>query len=278
MPKCLKYSGGIANYEARTYPGMKRKIIVAGNWKMNVSYDEALRLTGAFGKEVSSSNNMEVVVCPPAPYIPSIVQQFEMGNQNISVGGQNCHHEQKGAYTGEVSASMLASSGAKYVIIGHSERRAQFNERNELLNKKIGTALEAGLHVIYCVGETLEERRADHTLQVIKTQVTEGIANLTSQDLEKVVIAYEPVWAIGTGETASPAQAQEVHAYIRALIATYTSAEVAAFLSILYGGSMKPANARELIAQQDVDGGLVGGASLDEHQFIAIVRSAQSFL
>ncbi len=257
---------------------MNRKIIVAGNWKMNLHYAEGLKLVSALAKQVSSSRSLEVLICPPYPYIIPLVDQLRQENRDISIGAQNCHLAASGAYTGEVSAEMLASCGVKYVIIGHSERRQQFDEKGEVLQQKIDLALKNGLHVVYCIGETLDEREAGREEEIVANQLAEGLGHLTSDQMIYLTVAYEPVWAIGTGKTASPKQAQEMHAFIRAQLVKMFDDDVAVRTSLLYGGSVKPVNAAEIFGQADVDGGLIGGASLDEHQFIAIVRAAQSNL
>lgn len=257
---------------------MKRKMIVAGNWKMNLDLVQANKLASALSKQVSSSRHLEVLVCPPALYIQPLVDQFRQENCDIAVGAQNCHDESSGAYTGEIAASMIASTGAKYTLVGHSERRAYYGEDEALFQKKIDQALTAGLHVIYCVGETLEQRESGQAFAVVEQQVRDGLAKVSEDHTLYVTIAYEPVWAIGTGKTATPAQAQEIHHAIRGVVAAMYDDHIANRMSILYGGSVKPANAQEIFSQSDVDGGLVGGASLDEHQFIAIVRAAQSNL
>ena len=257
---------------------MNRKIIVAGNWKMNLKYADAMKLTNALAKQVSSSRSMEVVICPPFPYLIPMIDQLRQDNRDISVGAQNCHIAGGGAYTGEVAAQMLSSCGVKYVIIGHSERRQQFDEKGTVIQQKISQVLDNGLHLILCCGETLEEREAGHANEVVRNQLVEGMSALTRQQLIFVTLAYEPVWAIGTGKTASPDQAQAMHAHIRSVVRELFDENASQAISILYGGSVKPANAASLFGQSDVDGGLVGGASLDEHQFIAIVRAAQSNL
>lgn len=257
---------------------MKRKMIVAGNWKMNLDAVQASKLGIALSKQVSSSRHLEVLICPPALYIQGLADMFRQENCDISVGAQDCHDQTSGAYTGELSAAMIASVGARYTLVGHSERRAYQGEREPLFQEKINQALAAGLQAIYCVGETLEERESGRASEVVEKQIREGLAALERDQTLYVAIAYEPVWAIGTGKTATPQQAQEMHQSIRAVIESMYDEEVAGRMSILYGGSVKPANAMEIFSQPDVDGGLVGGASLDEHQFIAIVRAAQSNL
>ncbi len=248
-----------------------RKKIVAGNWKMNTTYQEGIDLAIAINKIVAEKGNKEVhvVVSPPFTHIAEINKVVD--NDRISVAGQNCAKETSGAYTGEVSAEMLWSAGADYVILGHSERRAYYGETNEILNVKVKKALEFNLTPIYCVGEVLEEREANKHFDVIKEQLETVLFDLSNEDFEKIVIAYEPVWAIGTGKTASPDQAQEIHKFIRDLLAAKFG-DAASSTSILYGGSCKPSNAKELFANADVDGGLIGGASLTADDFIGIIN------
>ena len=250
-----------------------RKKIVAGNWKMNLSYQEGISLFSEIVNMVrdEATGDQEVVVCSPYIHLHRIAQLAE-GVQRVSVGAQNCHQEEKGAYTGEISASQLGSTGASHVIIGHSERRAYFNEGHELLARKTDAALKAGLTPIFCIGETREEREADRYAEVITQQLEEGIFHLSNEDFGKIVLAYEPVWAIGTGLTASPEQAQEVHELIRNVIAGKYNQQIADHTTILYGGSCNPQNAPELFAQKDIDGGLIGGASLKSRDFTDIVK------
>ena len=251
-----------------------RKNIVAGNWKMHKTLTESQALTTEIRgviRDEYRSNNAEIIICPTNLAIASISKLVE--GSGIKVGAQNCHFETQGAFTGEVSANMLVAAGATHVIIGHSERRQYFNENNELLSKKNKASLAAGLTVLYCVGETLQERESDTHWGIIEAQITEGLAGLNSSDMERMVIAYEPVWAIGTGKTASADQAQEVHAFIRNLLDTRFGAAVAENVSILYGGSVKPDNAKELFAMNDIDGGLIGGASLKARDFFDIVQA-----
>ncbi|KAA8481816.1 triosephosphate isomerase [Arcticibacter tournemirensis] len=250
-----------------------RKKIVAGNWKMNMDYTSGVSL---FSEVINMVNDevrgeQEVVVCPPFVHLHSLAQ---LANQNvkISIGAQNCHQAESGAYTGEVSSSMIQSVGAKYVILGHSERRQYFGETNELLAKKTDAVIKTGLLPIFCIGETLEERNNNIHFDVIKRQLTEGVFHLGAEDFAKVVLAYEPVWAIGTGVTASKEQAQEVHAYIRKQIEARYGDAVAENTTILYGGSCNPKNAPELFSQPDIDGGLIGGASLKSRDFTDIVK------
>lgn len=252
-----------------------RKKIVAGNWKMNLNADAALNLVSQleqYAIKNSIDSDKELIVSPPYVYLENISDRLSL-IPNIKVAAQNCHHEAKGAYTGEVSAEMLKSIGVNYVIIGHSERRAYFNESEELLLKKVRIALENNLQPIFCCGEQEAERDAGTYKQLIESQLTETIFKLDESELLKCIIAYEPVWAIGTGKTASPQQAQEIHQYIRFLIEQQYGEEVANEITILYGGSCKPNNAVELFSQKDVDGGLIGGASLKAEDFLAIYES-----
>ena len=249
-----------------------RKIVVAGNWKMNKNLAESIELISLIKSTVSEkSSNVDVIVCPPFTSLESasaLVKDTEIG-----LGAQNMYFEENGAYTGEVSADMLKSVGCKYVILGHSERRTIFGETNEIINKKIKKAISAGLYPIFCIGETLEERESGKLKDVVSAQVKEGLEGVSTEDMEKVIIAYEPVWAIGTGKTATPEQAQEMHKFIRDLVADLYSQEVADNLVIQYGGSMKPDNAAELLGQPDIDGGLIGGAALKAESFAAIVKA-----
>lgn len=251
-----------------------RKKIVAGNWKMNKTYEEGLALVSEIANMVPDevNNDATIVLCPPFPFLAGIAKALA-GNDKIKLGAQNCYQKESGAYTGEVSAAMLKSVGVEYVILGHSERRQYFNEDNQLLEAKVKAALVQGLKPIFCVGESLEQREQELTFEIIQTQLKEGIFNLSNEEFAHIVIAYEPVWAIGTGKTATSAQAQEVHAFIREQIARHYDAQAALDTTILYGGSANPGNARELFAQPDVDGGLIGGASLKSRDFTDIVKS-----
>lgn len=251
-----------------------RKKIVAGNWKMNNDYEEGLSLFSEIVNMVHDevTGKQHVVVCSPFIHLHSLVQ-LAKGYSKISVGAQNAHQAESGAYTGEVSAKMVHSTGAEYVILGHSERRQYFGETNELLAKKVDTALKNSLKPIFCIGETLQEREAKQHFDVIKKQLEEGVFHLDATQFGQLVLAYEPVWAIGTGVTATSAQAQEVHAFIRKEIAAKYSQEVADNTTILYGGSCNPKNAGELFAQPDIDGGLIGGASLKSRDFLDIVKT-----
>lgn len=250
---------------------MKNRKLLAANWKMHLSLTAAQALasetTQLYAREVTSG--LRVVLAVPHPYLLA-VRHLCKDHPNLAVAAQNLHQEAQGAYTGEVSAEMIASCGAEYVIVGHSERRLLYGETDELLLAKTQRALAAGLHPIYCIGETLTQREAGQTEQVIEHQLHTGVLKLNHAQLEKVVIAYEPVWAIGTGRNATPEQAQDVHADIRAAIATQFGATEAQAISILYGGSVKADNARALFAMPDIDGALVGGASLSSRSFIDI--------
>ncbi len=250
-----------------------RRPIVAGNWKMNKTASEAASLVGALRSLVADVNDVEIVVCPPFTSLAAVAPALE--KTNIKLGAQNMHWEESGAYTGELSAQMLLTSGCRFVILGHSERRQYFRETDAEISRKVKAALVAGLTPIMCVGETLEQREAGKTEAVVKEQTTGGLAGLSLEQIEKVVLAYEPVWAIGTGRTATPAQAQEVHAFIRKLLAGIATRKVADAVRIQYGGSVKPDGAKELFGQPDIDGGLIGGASLKADSFAAIVRAAQ---
>lgn len=250
-----------------------RKKIVAGNWKMNLDYNEGLSLfseiINMFKDE--ATGKQQAVICSPFIQLHSLAQ-LAKGYTNVAVGAQNAHQAESGAYTGEISAKMIKSVGAEYVILGHSERRQYFGESNELLAAKTDTALKNDLKPIFCIGETLQEREAEEHFNIIKSQLVEGVFHLDETDFAKLVIAYEPVWAIGTGVTASSEQAQEIHAFIRIEIAAKYGQEIAANTTILYGGSCNPKNAPELFAQPDIDGGLIGGASLKSRDFIDIVK------
>jgi len=248
--------------------------IVAGNWKMNLNRLEAQALvseiTGMLSDEVTHS--VKILIFPAYIYIGAIAQ-LTSSDHRIAIGAQNCSNKESGAYTGEVSAGMLKSMGCNYVLIGHSERRAYFNENNKMLSEKIDLAIKHLLHPVYCIGEQLEERNSNKQFEVIESQLTEGIFHLDASAFEKCIIAYEPVWAIGTGMTATPEQAQEMHAYIRSLISKRYGNEIAGNTTILYGGSCNDQNAKELFALKDVDGGLIGGASLKSRSFVNIIKA-----
>lgn len=248
------------------------KYLIAGNWKMNKTASEARDLASELVHEIGSQAEVSVAICPPFTAIASLGATLE--GSTIALGAQNMHPEASGAYTGEVSASMLRELFVKYVILGHSERRQYFDETNEFINAKLHTALKASLRPILCVGESETEREAGKTLEVIKKQIAEGLLGVALQQADKVVIAYEPIWAIGTGKTATPEMAQEVHGYIRGLLAELFSENASRKMSILYGGSMNSKNAKELLSQKDIDGGLIGGASLKAKDFSTIVKMA----
>ncbi|OQX98905.1 MAG: triose-phosphate isomerase [Bacteroidetes bacterium 4572_117] len=251
-----------------------RKQIVAGNWKMHTSLQEGSALATSINKMVKNEvENKEtgVVIAPPHTHL-SVVNQL-INTERICLAAQNCASEAKGAFTGEVSAKMLSTFGVKAVILGHSERRAYYGETNETLMKKVNLVIENNMKPIFCCGEKLEEREAGNYFDVVKEQIENVVFNLSKEDFEKVIIAYEPVWAIGTGKTASSDQAQEMHAYIRKLIVEKFGNDIADNTTILYGGSCKPSNAVELFSKPDVDGGLIGGASLKAEDFIGIINS-----
>ena len=249
-----------------------RKKIVAGNWKMNMTTAEADGLVTALKGELANFREVEVVVCPPFTALKTVSDLVQ--GTHIDLGAQNMHWEKGGAYTGEISASMLRELYCHFVILGHSERRQYFGETDEIVNRKTQAALSSSLHPIVCVGETLDEREAGKVEEVITTQVKGSLAGLSAKELLDAVIAYEPVWAIGTGKTATSEQAQEVHALIRSVLAEMHDQAVADSVRIQYGGSVKPGNAKELFSMPDIDGGLIGGAALDAKSFIDIVRAA----
>ena len=251
-----------------------RSILIAGNWKMNMGPKE----TGDFFTQLNDAaqkqiQGVEAAVCPPYVSLPAALSARK-SDSAVKVGAQNVHFEDNGAYTGEVSTTMLNDLGCDFVILGHSERREYFGEDDAIINKKVKKALADGLTPIVCVGEVLQERKDDRHLEVVKTQTQGSLAGLSEADAEKIVVAYEPVWAIGTGETATPDQAQEMHAFIREELAGLFGKDTADTIRILYGGSMKPGNADELLKKEDVDGGLIGGASLKPDDFAELVAIA----
>lgn len=251
----------------------QRKRIIAGNWKMNKTVSESKTLAEEIKRELAECSDVEVVLCPPFTSLQTVADS--VGETAIKFGAQNMHWEISGAYTGEVSAMMLRSLYCHFVILGHSERRAYFGETDAVVNKKAKAALASSLTPIVCVGETIEERQAAKHMAVVRTQVLGSLVDIAPADLKKVVVAYEPVWAIGTGLTASPEQAQEMHAFIRGVLTEMANEDVAQTIRIQYGGSMKPSNAAELLAKPDIDGGLIGGASLEAKSFVELVRIAQ---
>ena len=253
---------------------MSRRILIAGNWKMNKTSAEGAALVKEIAAGLPAGSLPEILVCPPYLTIPAVVEAAK--GSALEVGAENVHWAASGAYTGEVSTAMLLDAGVTHVIVGHSERRQYFGETDETVNKRARAAIAAGLTAIVCIGETLEEREAGKLNEVIERQMKVGLAGVTAADCAKLVIAYEPVWAIGTGKTATPDQAQEVHALIRATLAGLVGAETAETVRIQYGGSMKPSNAAELLAKKDIDGGLIGGAALKAADFAGIVAAANA--
>jgi triosephosphate isomerase len=249
-----------------------RTPLVAGNWKMNKLVGEAVELVNALKPLVQDAKSVDIVVCPTFVALYPVAQALK--GSNVQLGAQNAYVKEKGAFTGELSPQMLRDAGCQWVIIGHSERREYFKESDEFLNEKLKFALANGLKVMFCVGETLAERQGGKMNEVLARQVTQGLQGLSTSDFDNMSIAYEPVWAIGTGVTATPEQAQEAHAFIRGLVADQFGAEVAGKLRIQYGGSVTPDNAAVLMGQPDVDGALVGGASLDAGKFAGIVNAA----
>jgi len=250
-----------------------RKSFVAGNWKMNTDVHSSVKLAeGVVSGCKDVVGNVDVAVCPPFVYLQQVGKALQ--SSHIALGSQDVYFEQKGAFTGEISSAMLKDVGCAYAICGHSERRHVIGETDELINKKVHAAILGGLLPILCVGELIEERKANKTAEVVTRQMKKGLAGLSAEKMSAVTIAYEPVWAIGTGLTATPQQAQEVHALIRKLLAEMYDRKIAGEIRIQYGGSAKPDNAGELMAQEDVDGLLVGGASLKADDFVAIVKAA----
>lgn len=249
-----------------------RKKIVAGNWKMNNNLQEGLALAKDLNEALKGKTvNCDVVIGTPYIHLASVTEAID--TDKIGVAAQNCADKVSGAYTGEVSAEMVASTGAKYVILGHSERRAYYHETAEILKDKVNLALSNDLTPIFCIGEVLEERESNKHFDVVKSQIADALFDLSSEDFSKLVLAYEPVWAIGTGKTASAEQAQEMHAFIRKTLVEKYGEEVANNTSILYGGSCNASNAKELFSNPDVDGGLIGGASLGVDKFMPIIEA-----
>ena len=249
-----------------------RKTIIAGNWKMNKTATEAKKFADDFKALLPKTKWCDVVVCVPSVDISAAVRAFK--DSRVAVGAQNLFYEDHGAYTGEVSAAMLCDLGVKYVIVGHSERRAMFGETDAIVNKKVHAALNAGLNPIICVGESLAQREMGVTMELIALQVKSALAGVPAEKLRKCVIAYEPIWAIGTGKTATAEQAAEVCTSIRTTVRHLYGARIARSITIQYGGSMKPGNAAELLAQPDIDGGLIGGAALKPADFVEIINAA----
>ncbi len=247
-----------------------RKKIVAGNWKMNLNLQEGVALAKELSEALTQEKpNCGVIICTPFIHLATVAPL--LNKEVICLGAENCADKEKGAYTGEVSAEMVRSTGADYVILGHSERRGYYGETPEILKEKVQLALKNGLQVIFCIGESLEEREAGKQNEVVKAELEGSVFNLSEEDFRKIVIAYEPIWAIGTGKTATSDQAEEIHAYIRSIIAEKYGQQVADDTTILYGGSCKASNAPELFAKPDIDGGLIGGASLKAADFRGII-------
>jgi triosephosphate isomerase len=251
-------------------------MLIAGNWKMNTDLGGAVRLAEELVDLVKETGEVRVAVCPPFISLGSVSNVI--AGSGIALGAQNLHYEDDGAYTGEISARMLLSVGCRYVIIGHSERRQYFSETDETVNRRVRKAMDAGLIPIVCVGETLDERDAGRENEVVGRQIDRGLNGIDVSDADRLVVAYEPVWAIGTGRNATPEQAQQMHAFIRTRLRALYGAAIADDVNILYGGSMKPSNSGELLAQQDVDGGLIGGASLKAADFAGIIASAPALV
>jgi len=247
-----------------------RRPLIAGNWKMNLTREESVSLASELCR--ADSSNTDILICPPYVYLDAVSQA--VAGSSINVGSQDAYFEASGAFTGEISVGMLKDIGCQFIILGHSERRHVLGESDLLINKKVHAVLSGDLTPIVCVGETLEEREAGKTLDVIKSQFDGSLAGLTADQIKKTVIAYEPVWAIGTGKTATPEQAQEVHADLRRILAERYNPETSEEVRILYGGSVKPDNTAELMAQADIDGALVGGASLQSDSFIDIINAS----
>lgn len=249
------------------------KQLIAGNWKMFMRRDTAVELASGIAKCAGQQDTADVAVCPPSVYLSDVIETI--AGDRVTVGAQNMHWENEGAFTGEVAPAMLADIGCTWVIIGHSERRGYFGETDETVNKKIEAALEAGLSPIFCLGETLEQREANETENVVSTQLRKGLAGLEAEQMHGFTIAYEPVWAIGTGRTATPEQAEAVHALLRGIIESESAITEEHGVRILYGGSVKPENAQAILSQPNVDGALVGGASLKVDSFSDIISAAR---
>jgi len=249
-----------------------RQPLIAGNWKMFKTVHEAVVHVKELRAEVKDVQGVDIVVAPTATALFAAAEAAR--NSNVAIAGQNCHWEKDGAFTGEVSAGMVREAGAEYVILGHSERRTLFGDTDQTVNRKVHAALAAGLVPILCVGETLAQRDAGQTLEVLDLQLTRGLDGVPAEAVANMVVAYEPVWAIGTGRNATPAQAQEAHAHLRGRLRSWFGADAAGQCHVIYGGSVKPGNAAALLGQPDIDGALVGGASLDVAGFVQIVRAA----
>jgi len=247
-----------------------RKPVIAGNWKMHNTISEALDLVRGVKSQVEGVTDVEIIVSPVYTALASVAA--ELKGSNINVASQNIFWEEKGAFTGEIAPNMITDAGCTHAIIGHSERRQYFGETDETVNKRVKAALAAGLVPILCVGETLQERDAGNTISVVGTQLKGGLVDISAEDMAKIIVAYEPVWAIGTGKTATPDMAEDVHKQIRSIVAEISDAAIADGMRILYGGSVKPENVDELMAQPDIDGALVGGAALKADSFVRLVK------
>ena len=254
-----------------------RKKIIAANWKMNMTVNEADSFLDTFLLEIGDEGRVDIVIIPPFTAIPKVSERLN-NVQTVKVGAQNMHFEKSGAFTGEISGAMLRELFVRNVVLGHSERRALFGETDAIVNKKAHAAIEASLKPIVCIGETLAQRDAGKVEEVLETQIRGSLAGFTAKDLHEIVIAYEPIWAIGTGRTATPQQAQEAHSFIRRTVAAISDQATADKIRIQYGGSVKPGNAAELMSQRDIDGALVGGASLDPRGFAEIVKNTCKLL
>ena len=252
-----------------------RKKILAANWKMNLTHSEAESYLRSFVTEIRDFSDVDVVIIPPFTAIPAALAASER-MQTIRIGAQNMHWEKSGAFTGEISATMLRALYVRYVILGHSERRTLFGETDEIINRKVKAALDAGLRPIFCLGESLHERDSNQFKQVLERQIRKGLEGVTPRDLTEVVLAYEPCWAIGTGRTATPTEAEEAHAFIRSVLAALSDQATADRIRIQYGGSVKPDNVESLMRQRNIDGALVGGASLDPRSFAQIIRPTEA--
>ncbi len=249
-----------------------RRYLIAGNWKMNLTRSDAVELAKGVAA-AEAGENADVLICPSTVYLDAVAGA--VSGSKVAVGGQDVYFESGGAFTGETSTDMLKDVGCSFVILGHSERRNVIGECDQLINKKVHAALAAGLTPVLCVGELLEERESGKTIEVVKAQMTGSLKDVSADQMGKIVVAYEPVWAIGTGKTATPEQAQEVHADLRKMLADQYNQDIADAVQILYGGSVKPDNATELLGQPDIDGALVGGASLKADSFAAIIAAAK---
>jgi len=251
-----------------------RTTFIAGNWKMNTTAAEAVELVRSLKDLVKDVTKVRMAVCPPFPYLSQVAEILK--DSPIDLGAQNMFWENQGAFTGETSGKMLKDVGCKYVIVGHSERRHFFSETDSMVNRKAASALETGLNPILCIGETLEERESDRTLYVIRSQLQNGLENIDEDAIQEITFAYEPIWAIGTGKTATPEQAEDIHRFIREWLVEHYSKSSAENICIQYGGSVKPANAKELLSQPNIDGALVGGASLKAEDFAGIIKASLS--